>query len=331
MEHRPSRSPLWDTVPPGGKEIVPIDVCTLGGGETLRLLLSVARGTRPGKSILFLGGVHGDEYEGPLALWQLMHGLDPSSLRGTLIMLPVANPPAYAAGQRVSSVDQKDLARTFPGNPSGSVTEQIADTIQRKIIAHVDFLCDFHSAGRLYRLMPWAGYGLSANRELLEIQRGAARATGYPLLWGTPLLPGRTLSAAEDCGIPAIYVEAPGEGRIQEEDVERNRQAALNLLMYFGLLDGSPRVLREPNLVEDNKSGAGYLQGQIVARQGGFFLPRCQLGDSLSKHSVFGEIRDPVGRVLETISAPLDGSVVFLRTFPMVTPGESLGTIMERS
>ena len=37
-----------------------------------------------------LAGVHGDEYEGPVAIADLLAGLDPATLAGTLIALPVA-------------------------------------------------------------------------------------------------------------------------------------------------------------------------------------------------------------------------------------------------
>ena len=70
-----------------------------------------------GPTVLLMGGNHGDEYEGPIVLGRLLRGLDPGSIRGRLIFLPAANLPAVAAGRRVSAVDDKNMNRTFPGDP----------------------------------------------------------------------------------------------------------------------------------------------------------------------------------------------------------------------
>ena len=57
------------------------------------LPLAVLRnGTGP--TALLVAGVHGDEYEGPIALSELIRQLDPKEIRGRLIVLPALNAPA---------------------------------------------------------------------------------------------------------------------------------------------------------------------------------------------------------------------------------------------
>ena len=51
-----------------------------------------------GPSVLLVAGNHGDEYEGQIALMKLVRSLDPSRLRGRLIVLSAANYPAVMAG-----------------------------------------------------------------------------------------------------------------------------------------------------------------------------------------------------------------------------------------
>src|SRR5262245_17307726 len=55
-----------------------------------------------GPTALLTGANHGDEYEGPLALFELARTLDPKDLSGTVIIVPAMNYPAFRAGTRTS-------------------------------------------------------------------------------------------------------------------------------------------------------------------------------------------------------------------------------------
>ncbi len=86
----------------------------------------VVRGRASGPPAAVTAGVHGDEYEGVAAVGDLTNALDPVTLRGTLILVPVANPTAFAAGTRTNPEDGANLARSFPGDPDGTPTERLA-------------------------------------------------------------------------------------------------------------------------------------------------------------------------------------------------------------
>src|SRR5688572_27458139 len=62
----------------------------------VRVPLYVACARRPGTTIVAVGGTHGDEYEGPVGLKNLIRELDPARLvAGRLIVIPVLNVPAF--------------------------------------------------------------------------------------------------------------------------------------------------------------------------------------------------------------------------------------------
>src|SRR5437762_5971554 len=88
--------------------------------------------------ILLMAGNHGDEYEGQVALGRLIRDLDPAEVRGRLIILPSANFPAAMAGTRTSPLDQGNLNRSFPGDPTGGPTEQIAYCIESELLPRCD-------------------------------------------------------------------------------------------------------------------------------------------------------------------------------------------------
>ena len=75
--------------------------------------------------MLLTGGVHGDESEGAQTIMNLFHEIEPEKLSGSLVGLVIANETAYEDANRCNPIDGKNLARVFPGDTKGSVTEQI--------------------------------------------------------------------------------------------------------------------------------------------------------------------------------------------------------------
>jgi len=109
-----------------------------------------------GPTAILLGGNHGDEYEGPIVLGELIRDLDPRSISGRLIIIPALNLPAVIAGQRTSPVDGLNLNRTFPGDPLGSLTEQINAYVNDHIFPLGDAMLDLHSGGSSLNILPSA-------------------------------------------------------------------------------------------------------------------------------------------------------------------------------
>ena len=121
---------------------IPIPVASLKNGD--------------GPRVLLMAGNHGDEYEGQVALGKLIRSLEPADMRGRIIILPSANFPAAMAGMRTSPLDEGNLNRSFPGDPYGGPTEQIADYIESVLLPQCDFVFDFHSGGSSLTYVPSA-------------------------------------------------------------------------------------------------------------------------------------------------------------------------------
>src|SRR5579875_2928864 len=98
-------------------------------GSVMIPLTVVRNGAGP--TALLTGGNHGDEYEGPIALFDLARTLQPEDVRGRVIIIPAINYPAFRAGTRTSPIDRGNFNRSFPGRPDGTVTEKIADSVAR--------------------------------------------------------------------------------------------------------------------------------------------------------------------------------------------------------
>jgi predicted deacylase len=285
-------------------------------------------GHSPGPRLLVFGGVHGDEFEPMAAIRRLMRQLDPATLRGTVTAVPVVNEPAFLRGARTAE-DGLDLARTFPGRADGTITERIAHAANA-LICQADYFIDLHTGGTQFRILPLTGYGLHADARLLDAQRRMARAFNLPIVWGTDgRLNGRSLSAARDAGVPAIYAEYHGSATCDPAGVEAYVTGCLNVMAELGMLDRPRPDSAVEHFVEDDRPGAGHLQICNRSPLTGFFEPAVRLGDRVQPGDALGTVCDELGQRVETVRATQSGLVLLLTTFSRVKEGDSLAVILE--
>ena len=126
----------------------PLSRNTSGWGTIEIPIVSVKNGSGP--TILFTGGVHGDEYEGQIAVSRLARTLDPATVQGQVIMIPAVNMPAVMNDTRLSPVDNRDMNRCFPGNPRGTFSEMLAHFLDSNVLPFADVSVDIHTAGHSF-------------------------------------------------------------------------------------------------------------------------------------------------------------------------------------
>jgi predicted deacylase len=102
-------------------------------------------GLRPGPCLIVLGAVHGNEIAGTLAIRRLIDELHAGRLlldAGRLTLVPVANPLAYAQGQRNG---QRNLNRALgPTAHPAEFEDHVVNWLCPLLAAH-DVLLDLHS------------------------------------------------------------------------------------------------------------------------------------------------------------------------------------------
>jgi predicted deacylase len=285
-------------------------------------------GFRPGPRVLITGGVHGDEFEPMAAIRRLAGELLSDKLRGTIMLVPVVNEPAFRLGLRTAE-DGRDLARTCPGRVDGSVTEQIAAALS-ELIRAADYYIDLHTGGTRLVVSPLVGYTLHRDPSVLAAQRRMACAFGLPIIWGSdPNLDGRSLSVARDAGVPAIYAEYLGGGACTPEGIAAYVRGCQNILVDLEMLEG-PAIVTEQNVicVEDDRAGAGHMQVNHQAPDGGFFEPAVKLGQQVITGELLGTVCDAWGESVSKILAKYDGLVIVLHTFARVNSGDGVVVLL---
>ena len=240
-----------------------------------------------------------------------------------MVLIPVCNQSARLLKRREGE-DGLDLARTFPGRAGGTITEQTALAASEQI-RRADYLIDLHTGGAKLRLWPLAGYLLHPRLDILETQRLMASAFNLPVVWGTdPSLNGRTLSAARDAEIPAIYVEYLGAAPFNRQAVRELTEGCLRVMSRLSMIDRPPVASRVEYWSEDGRPGAGHLQVCHPAPHGGRFEPAVELGQQVELGELLGWLHTVDSARRTQIVADQSGRIVCLRLGPPAKPGEGL-------
>jgi predicted deacylase len=292
----------------------------VGRGLTVRMPVVVVNGRTDGPIFAVTAGVHGAEYPGIEAAIRLSRMLAPDEVRGGVIIVPVVSVPAF---QRraiyVNPLDGVNLNRVCPGNPTGTITEIIADLLFRNVVAQADYYMDLHGGDMIEALVPFTLFYRSGNAGVDAASKGLATAYGIPIILGTTVLRGGTYGAAAAMGKPAILTEAGGQGILDEPSTQTHIQGVLNVLRSFGGLPGSPAPVAPP---------AEY--GRFVwlaAEQDCVYYPKVAVGQRVREGELLAEFTDLFGEKIGELTSPASGPVLFLVTSPAINKNDPLMAI----
>ncbi len=248
-----------------------------------------------GPTALFTSGNHGDEYEGQVALTNLIKWLEPGMIKGRVIMMPMANYPAALIGRRVSPIDDLNMNRIFPGDPDGTVTRQIAHYIDSELIPLADLVIDLHSGGSSLNYIPTALAKQSADPALYQKQLAALRAFGAPYTYIQGGAQGQggdqTLgSGADRRGKIALGTELGGAGAVNASGLAIAERGLRNLLAHLGIL-GQEHFVEPlaPTRFLDVRGPEMY----VYAPENGVFEPLVELGDTVAPGTPAARIHMP--------------------------------------
>lgn len=286
-------------------------------GSEIRLGVILVKGTKDGPTLYMHGGIHGDEYEGPDAILQVMDRLVPTTCAGTVIAIPFVNPSALESGTRKGLFDQGDLNRFFPGKSRGYFSDQLCKIIIDEFVSKADYLIDIHSNGENFMHLPHVLY-VKGDSPAAQVSLELAKVYGAPYLHGGPAWPNVIRMYAVSQGIPAITPEIGGEGRLRAAETHMNIRGIRNVMRHIGILEGDLEGLPdEQTLVQGDPEGE-YLN----AHTGGLLRTWVGLGDQVKQGDRLGVLINPLGQTMEEIRTPHTGIVMGMRTKPHTLPGD---------
>ncbi|AKI01963.1 ectoine utilization protein EutE [Hoeflea sp. IMCC20628] len=292
-------------------------------GSVMVPLTVIKNGTGP--TALLTGGNHGDEYEGPIALFDLARSLKAEDVSGRVIIVPAMNYPAFAAGTRTSPIDKGNMNRCFPGRPDGTATEKIADYFQRVLLPNADIVLDFHSGGKTLDFLPFCAAHILADKIQEAQSFELVEAFGAPFSMRMLEIDaiGMYDTAAEEMGKTFITTEIGGAGTATATSVMIAKRGVSNVLKAAGILAGT--VEPQPTQWLDMPDGDCF----SFAEDGGLIELLVNLGDPVTMGSAIARIY-PVSRTGATpreIHAKMSGILTARHVPGLVKPGDCVGVI----
>lgn len=298
-----------------GKIVVPVVYIKNGDGP--RALLSA--------------GVHGDEFEGQVALRNLCLTLGEERINGSLLILPMANAPAVLSSSRVSPIDRLNLNRMFPGNPLGSPTEMIASAIEGLLLHHCDFAYDIHSGGSSLLYDTLAVTTATGSKEDDEKRLNLLRSLG---LGAGMLLPSDSNMGFETStdgamlrkNVIGVSAEFGGAGLLSPELLRICEKSIQGFLAHVGIL---PSAATATFATHCTMYDVGYQDAHVFSDCTGIFRADVTVGSVLAQG-------DPIGRIYDfydllatpkLVKSKLAGKVLALRALPRTEVGDCLAQI----
>ena len=267
----------------------------------------VVNGAKNGKTLCLTAAVDGDELYGIEFVRRVLYGLDPETLSGAVIGVPIVNLQGFRRSSRYLP-DRRDLNRFFPGNPNGSSASRIADSFFREVVRHCDALVDVHTGSFLRTNLPQ----LRADMTQPEVA-ALTKGFGATAVLHSPGTRGTLRRAATDAGIPAVTLETGEPSRLQTEEIEHGTKGIQTLLNELELVR-RVRIWGDPEPVY-------YQSTWVRASRGGLLFGNVKLGQRVRKGALLGTITDPITNVSSELRAPVKGRILGMALNQVVLPG----------
>ncbi len=284
---------------------------------------TVIHGAKKGPVLALVAGVHAYEYPPILALYRLKDAIDPKTLRGTVLIVHIANLPSFKRRTIYYGPDDwKNLNRVFPGDPQGTMSQRIAAVLNEEVVKRADVLLDMHCGDGNEALIPYTYWMTSGDRKFDSKTRDLALAFGIPYiiiddsrtkdlkdskyLGNTAILQGK----------PAITTEAGYLGRTDEESVARNVQGIWSVMRHLAMVPGDPAPAADPVWIDKYEV--------VYSKWDGLFSPRLEMGYYVKQGQVVGTITDYLGQWKQDVKAPFTGILLYIIGTPPCNDGEPL-------
>lgn len=299
-----------ETIGPGRSRRFEVPVARLPTGTWESIPVAVVNGRRPGPHVFLSGAIHGNEINGVEIVRRVLRQLDARRLAGAVVAVPVVNVFGFVNQSRYLP-DRRDLNRSFPGSPRGSMASRLAHLFLTHVVGSCHVGIDLHTASAHRTNIPQ----IRADLEDPETRR-LARAFGAPFSIHARVRDGSLRQAATELGMKVLLYEAGGVQRFEDGPIERGVTGVLRVLSALEM--GSWDVRRSPRPVELTKTT------WVRATRGGIFSLVTALGAEVERGDVLGTIGEALGGREIRVKAPVAGHVLALTENPLVSQGDAL-------
>lgn len=310
---------------PGQKHFLYFQGVQMPTGQHWHVSVIVAKGAQPGKRVVLISGVHGDEMSSVHTVQAVMNKLDPAQMSGTVMaVLDVSRPAMEGMSRRWPNsgrgIDFVDLNREFPGNENGaSAPSRHAGILFNRLFRpNADVALDFHTGT--------TGIDVAAfHLAKMDIPEVKAMAELYPIgqIFDNAGYPGLLSNAFIEAGIPSFTPEIGAARILDLEMIPLFVEGTMNVLKYQGIIPGP---------MGRTAADAGVFVGNslfpVLATEGGFVEHLVKLSEKVAAGQTVAVQRNTFGEIVTEYSSGVDGEIAGLRSEATSEPGNVLTFVL---
>jgi hypothetical protein len=276
--------------------------------------------------LALVAGAHGTEYTSIIALEKLIGMLDPKTISGSVIILPLVNVASFEQKvPHVNPVDRKSMNRFYPGNPNGTQTERASYLITREVVDQSDHLIDLHGGDLDESLRPYSYWTVTGNAKQDSASKAMVLAFGLDhiiISSDRPKDPNASRyleNTATTRGKPSITAEAGYAGTVTTADLNALVNGCLNVMGHLKMLPRPVRPVARPIWIEKVIT--------VSSDSNGIFYPAVARNQSVGSGAELGYVTDYLGRKLYEVKAPAAGLILYVNALPTIVKGGTIANI----
>ena len=310
---------------PGQKHLLYFQGVQMPTGQHWYVSVTVAKGAKPGKRVVLVSGVHGDEMSSIHTVQTVMNQLDPAQMSGTVMAVTDVARPAIESMQRRwpnqgRGIDLIDMNRVWPGNENDvtAPSRHAGLLFNRLLRPNADFAIDFHTGT--------TGFEVAAfNIAEMDVPEVKAMVDLYPVgqIFDNPTYPSVLHNAFIAAGIPSFCPEIGAARHLDLEMIGLFVEGTMNVLKHHGIVAGPMgRTGKDVTVFVGNNAFP------ILATAGGIVEHLVKLNDKVEAGQKVAIQRDSFGEVVAEYASGVAGEITGQRSDVMSEPGNPLTFIL---
>lgn len=288
--------------------------------------VAVIHGARPGPVLALVSGAHGTEYTSIIALERLIGQLDPRTIAGTVIIVPLVNVASFEQKvPHVNPTDRKSMNRFYPGSMSGTVTERASYLITKQVVEQSDHLIDLHGGDLDESLRPYSYWTVTGDAKLDSASKAMVLAFGLDHIIVSSDRPkdpaaSRYLeNTATTRGKASITAEAGYAGTVMPADLDALVNGCLNVMGHLKMIERPVTPVKRPLWLVKVVT--------VASDTNGIFYPLVPRDMWVQAGARLGYVTDYLGRKLQEFTAPEAGLVLYINAVPSLTKGGTVANV----
>jgi len=295
----------------GTRASIDLPVADLYTGTSLSMPVHVVNGASEGPVMMVCAAIHGDELNGIEIIKRLLKRKALRSMKGALIAVPIVNVHGFLDLSRYLP-DRRDLNRSFPGSPRGSIASRTAHTFVTEILSKADIGIDLHTGAVNRSNLPQIRASLDS-----EQTRELATSFGAPVVVDSSIRDGSLRDCAAERGLPVLVYEAGEALRFDEVSIKAGVSGIIKVMRHIGMLKPvrSTRYI-DPVIADDTS--------WVRAPSSGIITQKVALGSRVREGQRLAVVADPLGDEEDLVEAPFAGIVIGRSNLPVAHEGDAL-------